>query len=243
MPRGWLLWGLSIVAVAGLAVVVTMPVETKQGIDGVVTTYTVPLYVKTIDFVHRDLSYAGLVERLVADHESTESRVLAIFDWTRESIRDQPDGLPVVDDHVSHIIIRGYGQVDQKADVFTTLTTYAGVPGTWGFSDPPSPELILSFVWMDRHWKVFDVENGIVFRNRSGALASAQELGSDPWILESVATGRMYNGKPYASYFEDYRPPNPPDVLRAEMHMLWPRVSHRVKRFVGLGRREWQTER
>ena len=169
--------------------------------------------------------------------------MLAIFDWTRESIRDQPGGLPVVDDHVSHIIIRGYGQVDQKADVFTTLTTYAGVPGTWGFSDPPSPELILSFVWMDRHWKVFDVENGIVFRNRRGELASAEELARDPWVLESVARGRTYNGEPYASYFADYRPPNPPDMLRSEMQMLWPRVSHRVKRFVGLGRREWQTER
>jgi hypothetical protein len=240
----WRWWPVVLLAVlGGVTAIARMSTETKQGVGFVQSTYSLPLYEKAIDFVQRDLSYARLVERIVGDQASAEARALALFDWTRGNIQDVPDGFPVVDDHVSHIIIRGYGQVDQKADVFTTLTTYAGVPGTWGFGEPPSPALVLSFVWIDGAWRVFDVENEIVFRNRSGALASADELGHDPWVLNSVATNRTYLGKPYASYFEGYRQPNPGGVLRAELQMLWPRASYRLKRFLGLGRREWQTER
>lgn len=220
-----------------------VPTETRQGVDFSQYTFTLPLYEKAVDFVQRDLSYARLVERLVSEDEPAESRALTLFDWTRENIRDVPAGFPIVDDHVSHIIIRGYGQEDQKADVFTTLTTYAGLPGTMGFSDPPSPRLVLSYIWIDGRWTVFDVENEIVFRNRSGGLASVEEVTDDPWVLESVAANRVYLGKPYASYFVDYRAPNPQDVVRAELQMLWPRASYRLKRILGLGRREWQAER
>ena len=52
---------------------------------------------------------------------------MEIFIWTCENIRKQPDGLPVIDDHVWHIIIRGYGEPDQSSDVFTTLCNYAGI--------------------------------------------------------------------------------------------------------------------
>ena len=241
--RRWRSLALLLAAVGGFTVIALAPVETRQGIDYSVSTYTIPLYAKTLDFVQRHSSYARLVQRIVDDQASAESRALTIFDWTRKNIRDTPAGFPIVDDHVSHIIVRGYGADDQKTDVFTTLTTYAGVPGFWSLTDPPSPGLSLSFVWIDGRWRVFDVQNGIVFRNRNGALASAEELAGDPWVLESAAVGRTHRGKPYAGYFEGFRPPDPPDVLRAELQMLWPRASHRLKRLVGLGRREWQDGR
>ena len=239
----WRPWALLLAAVGGLTVIGLMPVETKQGIDYSVSTYTMPLYVKALDFVQRDSSYSRLVQRLVSEQASDESRALTIFDWTRNNIRDTPAGFPIVDDHVWHIIIRGYGTDDQKTDVFTTLTTYAGVPGFWSLTEPPSPELSLSFVWIEGRWRVFDVQNGIVFRNRAGALASAEELAEDRWVLESVAADRTFHEKPYAGYFVGFKPPNPPDILRAELQMLWPRASHRLKGFVGLGRREWQDGR
>ena len=227
-------------AIAGLVAIAMVPVETKQGVDFSVNTYTLPLYAKTLDFVQRDSSYARLVDRIVDEDAPAQSRALAIFDWTRKNIRDTPTGFPIVDDHVFHIIIRGYGESDQKTDVFTTLATYAGIPAFWTLTQPPSPALILSFIWIDRRWRVFDVENGIVFRNRSGALASAEELARDPSLVELVAANRMHRGKPYSSYFAGFRPSEPPDLLRAELQMLWPRASHRLKRLVGLGRREWQ---
>ena len=243
----WARWGrrwvLTLMAVAGLLAVGFVPTQTKQGIDYSVSTHTLPLYAKALDFVQRYSSYARLASQIAREHGSPEARALAIFEWTRESIRDTPAGFPVIDDHVSHIIIRGYGEPDQKADVFTALTTYAGVPAFWTQSGNAPSRPVLSYVWIDRGWRVFDVENGIIFRNRQGALASAEELAQDRSLTRSYAADPVYRAKGYDSYFDDFRSPIPPDILRSELQMLWPRASYRVKRLVGLGRREWQDGR
>jgi len=231
---------ISIAAIAGLAAVAFAPTTTKQGVDYAVSTYSVPLYAKALDFVQRDSSYARLVRRIVPDDGTPTATTLALFEWTRKNVRDTPPGFPVVDDHVAHIIIRGYGQADQKADVFTTLSTYAGVPAYWTWVGKERPYLVLSFAWLDRRWRVFDVEGGIVFRLPTGALAAVEDLVGDPSMLESVAADRVYDSRPYSDYFEGFTPPTPPDLLRAEQQMLWPRAFYRVKRLVGFGRREWQ---
>jgi len=240
--RRWWPWLLLPIAAASLVVVVTAPTETRQGVDFRQLTFTLPLYQKAIDFVQRDLSHSLLAQRLVDEHASTESRVLTIFNWTRENIRDLPAGFPIIDDHISHIIIRGYGTDDQKADVFTTMATYAGVPAFFASTGDFEPSLVLSYAWIDNRWKVFDVVNDVAFRNRSGALASVEELAGDPWVLESVSAERVYREKAYASYFVGFRPPEAPDILRAELQMLWPRASYRLKRLLGLGQRDWQAE-
>lgn len=239
--RRWVLWILPLAALAGLAAVARMSVETRQGVDFTVSTYTMPLYAKALDFVQRDSTYARLVRRLVTDQQSPEARALTLFEWTRTNIRDTPDGFPVVDDHVTNIIIRGYGVADQKADVFTTLATYAGVPAFVGLSaTEKKPHVLLSFAWIAQRWRVFDVENGIVFRKRRGELASADELASDGSLIAAAAAGRTYRSRPYELYFEGFQPPVAPDILRAELQMLWPRTTHRMMRMAGLGRREWE---
>ena len=165
---------------------------------------------------------------------------MALFDWTRTNIRDTPEGFPIIDDHVWHIIVRGYGEDDQKAAVFTTLATYAGVPAFWMLSEDASRELPLSFAWIDRQWTLFDVANGIVFRTPDGRLATAEAIARTPGMVDRVSAGRTYRGRPYASYFSGFRQPTAPEILRSEMQMIWPRVAYRVKGLVGLGRREWQ---
>jgi hypothetical protein len=228
-------------AVLALVMVALVPVQSMQGIDYRVATHTLPLYAKALDFVQRDSMYERLAGEIAGGAISPEARALAIFDWTRAHIRDTPDGFPVVDDHISHIVIRGYGEDDQKADVFTTLSTYAGVPAFWPLTDPPSPELILSYVWIDGRWRVVDVANGIVFRRKDGALAAVEELAADASIVHSGAGDRTHRSKPYVSYFDGFRPPQAPDILRAELQMTWPRLTYRVRRFVGMTRRDWHT--
>ena len=46
-----------------------------------------------------------------------KKKTLKIFIWTHKNIRKAPEGLPVIDDHVWHTIIRGYGINDQSSDV------------------------------------------------------------------------------------------------------------------------------
>lgn len=240
--KRWHRWALSVGFGVGVVAVAFVPTETRQGLNYEVSSRTLPLYAKALDFVQRDSSYSRLVEQIVSPDASPEARALTLFQWTRANIRDTPAGFPVVDDHVSHIIIRGYGADDQKADVFTTLATYAGVPSYWTYIGSEPALLILSFVWLDRRWRVFDVENGLIFRTRTGGLASVEDVAGDPSVLQLTAPGREYESRPYSSYFEDFHPPTPPGLLRAESQMLWPRAFYRVKRFVGLGRREWQVD-
>jgi hypothetical protein len=233
----WTAAAALVVAIVGIAFV---PTETKQGVDFVVSTYRLPLYAKALDFVHRDSSYARLAARIVGRHESAEARAQAVFDWTRANIHSQPAGLPVVDDHVWHIIVRGYGVDDQKSDVFTTLTMYAGVPAFLAGTADHLPRLVLSYAWIDGHWRVFDVDNGIVFRHGNGTLASAGDIERTPALAAELGGPRVVRSIPYGDYFKGYRAPVAPDLLRPELQMLFPRVTHRVRRLVGLGRREWQ---
>ena len=125
--------------------------------------------------------------------------------------------------------------------MFTTLTTYAGVPAYWSWIGASVPYLVLSFVWIDGHWRAFDVGNGLVFRTRRGGLASIEELAADPGLVNRAAPPSTQPPR-YTSYFEPFRVPPAPDLLRAEMQMMWPRAFFKVKRAVGLGRREWQLD-
>jgi hypothetical protein len=227
---------LLVAVIVGVLWVANLPMQTKQGVDFVTSTSTLPLYLKALEFVQRDASYGRLARSIAGNRTAAEARTLAIFEWTRQHIRDTPDDFPIIDDHVWHIIVRGYGEDDQKADVFTTLSAYAGVPSFWILNG----ELPVSFAWIDREWAIFDVANGIVFSHPGGALATADDVARDPRIVDALTGHREYRGRPYASYFKEFLPPTPPDILRPEMQMLWPRVAHRAKRLVGLGRREWE---
>ncbi|MBI4343009.1 MAG: hypothetical protein HY599_06550 [Candidatus Omnitrophica bacterium] len=230
----WLLIGsLALTALIGS---LTATLTTRQGVNFQVTAAPLPAYVKAIDFLHRDAHYYLLAReitrglpagrRAAADRD----RALAVFRWTQEHLRPTPEGWPVVDDHILHIIIRGHGVADQYADVFTTLSTYAGVPAFWQpIREPASGRtLILSYAKVDGRWAVFDVFHGVVFSRPSGELISAEELAADP-ALADVASGSL----PYRQLLTGYRAPVVPRPLRAELQMPWPRAVHTLHQMVG----------
>jgi hypothetical protein len=218
--------------------VANIPTTTYQGVNFIVSPRTLPAYVKALDFVDRDANYRGLARQIVGQSSSDEARLRAVFDWTRANIRDTPAGFPVVDDHVWHIIVRGYGEDDQKADVFTTLLTYAGVPAYWIFIGP-RPELALSFVKMAGVWRVVDVGNGVMFRSRDGRWATAEDVAADPAF--AVAQGpAAYQGVPYASLFDGFQAPIPPDLTHGDMQVPGARTWLAIKRRFGSSGRPWE---
>jgi hypothetical protein len=156
----------------GLAAFAFIPVTTQQGVDFVVHTRQMPLYIKAMEFIDRNANYGALAGRLAVGKTTNLERVLAILEWTRANVRDVPPGLPVIDDHVWHIVIRGYGTDDQKADVFTTLAVYAGLAAYWVYLDRDGVKLPISLVRLGSQWRVFDVANGLVLKNRAGEPAS-----------------------------------------------------------------------
>ncbi len=215
----------------------TAPVaSTRQGVNFQVTQHRIPFYVKAIDFLHRHYAYERLAHEVMNGKTTDEARALAVFDWTRRNIRPTPSSWPIVDDHILHIIIRGYGIADQMADVFCTLATYAGVPAFWELirGVPDSPPLVLSFAKIDGAWRVFDVAHGVVFADAQGRLLDLNSLLADPTLVTSVAHSTT-QPIPYAKYLDSLRPFTPPDLLRAEQQMPWPRLCLEVQRALHLG--------
>jgi len=223
--------GLSGAAVWGL----NTTVSTRQGVNFAVSRHSVPLYVKVLDFLHRDAHYRLLARQITAGVSSDQARVLAVFDWTRRHIRPTPKGWPIVDDHILDIIIRGHGVEDQMADVFCTLTTYAGAPAFWKplRDAPEGAGLVLSFAKTEGAWRVFDVAHGVAFRDPDGQLVAVETLLATP-LLSDAAADPVPADLSYAAYFERLQPFTVPDPLRAEQQMPWPRLAFELRRILRL---------
>lgn len=221
-------------AAAGL-----MPATTKQGVDYLVSTRQIPLYVKAIDFVHRHNQYALLSRQITHGLTTDEQRLEAVLAWTRQHIQPTPEGWPVVDDHILHIIIRGHGMSDQMADVFTTLLTYAGVPAFWAWrlQADGSPGPVVSFVQVDGRWVVVDVGRRVAFRNARQQLATLPELLAQPQLVQAQLGDQMFSGQAYAAYLQQFDPLEIPRPLRAQLQMPGVRLWEEAKRRVG-GRSE-----
>ncbi len=182
------------------------PATTRQGVNFKVTEKQIPVGVKGMGFLVRDYEYRRLAAEVTRGVVPEEAKAETLFRWTREQIRPVPPGWPIVDDHITHIIIRGYGTKDQAADVFTTLATYAGIPSFWRVirGRDGSPDRVFSFVRLGDHWTVWDVAQGVALRDAAGRLMSVQQAG----------LGRF----------------SVPQTLRARMQMPGPRILHELKR-------------
>ncbi len=228
-------WWL-IVAVAVMLLVVVMgtlifwPLPTYQGIDYSVTKHTIPAYVKAMEFITRHWRYRELANRIVANRESRHDRVRAIYQWTREHIKPVPAQFPIVDDHIWHIIVRGYGSADQQADVFTTLCVYAGIPAFWRFvwSENGDQHLVLSFVRHAEGWAVFAVAQDWAFYNGQGRLLSMKQLQQMPSRLE----GYQHRGIKALSYIVPAAKLKPPEPLRAHLQMPWIRFRYELRKLM-----------
>ena len=102
-------------------------VTTQKGVNFKVQTIKIPLYLKALDFFDRHYNYKLITKRIIRDAQNEQDKAMKILEWTYKNIKRQPKELPVIDDHVWHIIVRGYGLNDQFSDVFTTLCNYAGM--------------------------------------------------------------------------------------------------------------------
>ncbi len=231
--RGWRVKTIGALA-AGLTLTVLVgayPVTTRQGVNYAVSEHRLPLYRKALDFVERSRRYQQLANEAVAGTSDPEARAVAAFAWTRAHVKPTPDGVPVLDDHILSIIERGHGVADQQADVFATLTTYAGVPAFWLPLKPAPNEggLILSFVQIGGRWCLFDVAGNVVYRHPDGRLATLDDVRADPRLVPETIRTLDMNGTPYGELMKRLPTPAVPHPLRAELQMPGRRVWHELK--------------
>ncbi len=222
---------LWVVLLGGLA---AFPVSTRQAVDYEVKELRLPLGVKTSEFLLRDYWYRRMAREITQEARGDEARLNALLAWTREHIRRTPAGWPVVDDHILHTILRGYGEEDQRADVFTTLSSYAGIPSFWSvikLGDAKGKRLVLSFCLLEGRWTVWDVARGIVFRNEKASMVSVSDLVADQRLVSMNVAGLKHQGRPYGEYLSEGLPYFfVPEFRRPQKQMLWPRVLFEFKR-------------
>lgn len=220
-----------------LAAALNIKTTTRQGIDGIVFEHRLPLYIKLSEFLDRHYHYRSLAFQITKEATTAEDKLVALFEWTHQHIKQQiPSGWPVYDDHVFNIIIRGYGSNDQSADVFTTLATYAGMPAAMyqAYSSDKRHRTIFSVVYLDGRYLLFDTYHGNYFRNQDGRIASLRDIIADPQIAAGAENKPRIHGIGYEDYFKNLVPIERFLTLRAELQMPGPRLEHMIKRKLGL---------
>jgi len=183
--------------------ILNIETTTRQGINHVTHELKIPLYLKLSNFLDRHWNYQWLVKQIVDKKMDDAEKIETVYLWTQKHIILQPSKLPVIDDHVWHIIIRGYGTEDQINDVFATLSNYAGLKAIILFCKAPEgklpPYISLAAFFLQGAWRLCDVSMGIKFVNNDNSWASFDE------VIAGVGKAKSFkipsNGKPILDYY------------------------------------------
>lgn len=178
-----------------------MRVTTRKCVNFKCGIVEMPLFLKLLDFYDRHYNYHNLLRTVIPSSATPQEKAMAIFIWTHNNIKRLPDGYPVIDDHVWHIIVRGYGVQDQSADVFVTLCNYSGLDAFYRviYSKDRQNEIILSFVRFEDGFAVFDTYNGNYFKNNRGSFASVDDIKNNNWIVSAFRSSPQVD---YGRFFE-----------------------------------------
>ena len=221
-------------AALALLLIANLPASTSVGVDFVVTTHQIPLYEKAIAFVDRDIQLRRVSATAVAGATTEADRVDRLLRWAHDNVRPQPAGLPVIDDHTWNIIVRGYGNSDQAADVFATLAGYQGIPATLIFPRlaDGTPVYAVAYAYVDGGWRVYDVRLGFALRMPDGRLATVDEARGDPAVTRGLPAPGGSGGLTY-SQIAAFLPPVP-ERLRPYDQMpllrLWQELTALLRR-------------
>lgn len=164
-------------------------VTTGYGVDYKVSRVTLPLYLKVLNFYDRHYNYKWLTKQITGHLDTREDKILRLFHWTYETIKPQPESLPVMDSHVWDVYVRGYGVSANFHDLFSTLCNYIGADAffTTLYGRDSDDSINLSFVRIKRGWAIFDPYNGIYFRNHTGGLTTIEEINEQGWHIVKLA--------------------------------------------------------
>ncbi|MFC1674312.1 transglutaminase domain-containing protein [Candidatus Omnitrophota bacterium] len=196
--------------------VLNVDVTTRKGINFEVRTVKIPLYLKALNFFDRHYNYKHLVRQILDKNDPAEERVMKIFNWTLENIREVPPGFPIVDNHVWTIIVRGCGACDQSHDVFTTLCNYAGIRSyyAWVDSADGKKRYPFSFVKLQKRWCILDPCGGVYFKNNREGLADLNEMQCGNFSVVKLKEDQELS---YTAYLGNLKSTQYPGMNRANV--------------------------
>jgi len=220
--------------IAGLIVIFVIlnaKVSTRQGVNYIVHTKRIPLYLKITDFFDRHYNYGVLTKSIIKGAKNDEERVMRIFTWTYGNMRRTTEGTPIIDDHVWYTIVRGYGVDDQFSDVFTVLCNYAGIDAFYSliYAEDHGRRLVLSFVKIGGEWRVLDPYNGVYFKNNSASIATVDDIQKGKWVVVNVQ-GEPKNRSDYEEFIKKLPNEKEIDLNRANIQSPFKRAIFELKK-------------
>jgi len=231
-----ILVGVILILLVGLGL--NAEVSIRQGVGGHYREIKMPLYVKAIEFLARHYQYIDIAKEITRFSKTDEEKTLAIFKWVHENIKKEiPKGVPIVDDHILNIIIRGYGTSDQSQDVFTTLCSYSGVTAFWERTYDKDHRVWypVSFVKLNGSWRVFDPYHGKYFKTKNGDIASIEDILNDSSLVKGDDIEKIvYEGVPYKEFYRNLGPVNDRRTLRPEKQKPVKRMIFEVRKILGM---------
>ncbi|MEW6409542.1 MAG: transglutaminase-like domain-containing protein [Nitrospirota bacterium] len=229
----WFFFSFFLIVAILFAIFFYLEVSYKVGINYYVHEKKIPLFNKLVHFVSRDLQYKEIIGEILKPDMDDKDKIMAIYKWTIDNTRLHPPNMPVVDDHVAHVIIRGYGDSDQIADVFATLCAYADIPAFMRFISPKNRKerLGIAFVKHKGKWIVFDPAHRNIFVNSRNEWAGVEEIISDISIVKMAKNQPVVNGLPYSDYFNNLKPVKDIGLTKTEAQMPCKRLKYEVMKF------------
>lgn len=227
-------WIISIILIFACIMFFNLEVQTRKGIDYKWQVIKIPLGLKILDFYDRHFNYKFLVKNITKGVKGDQQRVMQVFKWTHLNIKKETPSLPIVDDHVWHTIIRGYGASDQSSDVFVTLCNYAGLKAFYGivYSKNKDSNIVLSFVELNKKWFVFDPYSGVYFKNREGNLASVSDIINHDYTAIDFFGDRI--NIDYPKYLQNLSDIGDIGFNRANIQSPMRRIIYEVKKWLKL---------
>jgi hypothetical protein len=213
--------------------VFNMKAITRQGINYHVTEIEIPLYLKVLNFFNRHFNYMWLTKRITKNLETKEEKVFRLFQWTYETIQSQPKSLPVMDDHVWNIYVRGYGVSDNFHDLFTTLCNYTGVDASFIRLDRKNSEqrLGISVIQLEKGRVLFDPYRGSYFFNEKGEWATVEDINKQNWKLKKLGNTEISDSF-YKPYFDNLPIIGEMGLGRANTQSPFNRLFMAIQQFV-----------
>jgi len=152
--------------------------------------YSIPVYLKILNFYDRHFNYKYLAEKITIGAKSRHDRVLSLAAWVHNNIRKIPNGVDVVDSHPWTIIQRRLGEPDQFSDILSVLLVYSGVESFFREIDTKAVlplykrgEYPLTFFKIKDIRSVLDPYQGVYFVDEKGNFASLSDLREGRWKM------------------------------------------------------------
>jgi len=177
--------------------------------------------VRIKDYVHRELCYHAIVDKIEADSGDPDDFLKNIVNYVYTNIDSHGHKMPIIDDTSWDCFVRGFGYCDQQVWALSTLLAKKDIPARLVMlhSTLSSDHSVVE-AYIDGRWRLIDPNMNAVYYNKKEELATFNDIHNDLVNIEPVLSKENYDTRLYKSYFDPENPPDRWGALTAKQGIL-----------------------